>query len=94
MNNSSRFFSFQESDVVGSLALLSRCAPHYLDGALAPGCRGGGCGAGGPDLVPPGCRQHNAVYTILHYLTDTDFPSTKVILIVKCTNIFTHDLLS
>ena len=69
--------------MTGTLALLSTCAPHYLDGALAPGCRGGGCGVGGRDhndQVPPGCRQHNAVYTILHYLTDTDFPSTKVIL--------------
>ena len=60
----------------GALSLLSSCAPHYLDGALSPDCRGGKCGPGG--AVPPGCRQHNAVYTILHYLTDIDFPSTKV----------------
>ena len=47
------------------------------EGALAPECRGGGarCGGGG---VPPLCRQHDAVYTILHYLTDIHFPSTKV----------------
>ena len=91
---------FQESDVSGTLALLSTCAPHYLDGALRPGAGGRGqvlslllfiisviviiiiyyCCYN--DQVPPGCRQHNAVYTILHYLTDTDFPSTKVTIII------------
>ena len=67
--------TLQEEDVTGTLSLLSVCAKYYQEGRLT-----GECGAGGSRCrgVPPLCAQHNAVFTILHYLTDLNFSKLQV----------------
>ena len=66
---------FQEEDVSGTLALLQTCAPYYLDGSLTDHCSGS---ASRCSQVPPLCSLHNAVFTIFHFLTDTNFAVLKV----------------
>ena len=68
------FFVFQKSDVVSTLGLLKRCSPYYHNGELTADC------LNNPRpcvRVPRECIKHNAVYTILHYLTDHDFMSPE-----------------
>lgn len=61
---------FQESDVKSTLTLLKRCAPFYQSGELTGEC----LTYPRPCIrVPPECITHNAVYTILHFLTDDKF---------------------
>jgi hypothetical protein len=63
-------FSFQESDVKSTLALLEKCAPFYHSGELTGDC----LTYPRPCVrVPPECITHNAIYTILHFLTDDQF---------------------
>lgn len=64
------FFTFQESDVKSTLLLLEKCAPFYHSGELT-----GECLANPRPCVrvPPECVTHNAVFTILHFLTDDRF---------------------
>ena len=58
-----------DADVQTALAVVKDCSQHYFGGLLARPC------AGNPDCanVPPKCYKHDAVYKILHYLTDVDF---------------------
>ena len=65
-------FFFQKSDVASTLELLKRCSQFYHSGELTAGCLSDPrpCAR-----VPRECVTHNAVYTILHYLTDHDFMS-------------------
>ncbi len=63
---------FQKSDVASTLELLRRCSPYYHSGELTADC------LNNPRpcvRVPRDCITYNAVYTILHYLTDHDFMS-------------------
>jgi hypothetical protein len=60
----------QESDVKSTLVLLERCAPFYQSGELTGEC----LTYPRPCVrVPPECITHNAVFTILHFLTDDKF---------------------
>ncbi|KAG7174801.1 protein dispatched homolog 1-like isoform X2 [Homarus americanus] len=60
-------------DVINVHRLLRRCA-RYLDLQLEGGCHGHiGC-----RRVPQVCLQHDAVYTILHYLVDAAFLNPEV----------------
>ena len=65
---------FQKSDVSSTLDLLKRCSPFYHSGELTADCLNNPR----PCIrVPRECIIHNAVYTILHYLTDHDFMSPE-----------------
>ena len=64
----------QKSDVTSTLELLKRCSRFYHSGELTADC------LNNPRpcvRVPRECITHNAVYTILHYLTDHDFMSPR-----------------
>ncbi len=65
-------FCLQKSDVTSTLRLLRRCATYYHSGELTAECLDNPrpCGR-----VPRECITHNAVFTILHYLTDHQFMS-------------------
>ena len=56
------------ADVVAVSRLLRRCVRYYVAGALGADCAGEGWQA--CVGVPTACARHNAVYAILHYLTD------------------------
>ena len=63
---------FQKSDVSSTLELLKRCSTYYHSGELTQDCLNNPR----PCIrVPRECIKHNAVFTILHYLTDHDFMS-------------------
>lgn len=63
----------QQEDVVKVHRLLRRCSRH-LDLQLEGGCQGlNGC-----NRVPKECLEHDAVYTILHYLIDAAFLNPEV----------------
>ena len=64
----------------GTLELVQECAPHYRAGLLTGDCAGERSRC---SRVPQHCSRHNAVYTILHYLTDTQF--SQVTLPTTCT---------
>eukprot|EP00090_Calanus_glacialis_P004843 TRINITY_DN13625_c0_g1_i1.p1 TRINITY_DN13625_c0_g1~~TRINITY_DN13625_c0_g1_i1.p1 ORF type:complete len:1432 (+),score=169.81 TRINITY_DN13625_c0_g1_i1:127-4296(+) len=72
--NRTSCFTIQESDVEGSLTLLRSCAKYYRDGSLTSDC---GSHRSRCRSLPPECTQHNAVYTILHFLTDDKFFGDK-----------------
>ena len=73
-NKSLKFLIFQKSDVSSTLDLLKRCSPFYHSGELTADCLNNPR----PCIrVPRECILHNAVFTILHYLTDHDFMSTE-----------------
>ena len=60
--------------------MLRDCAAFYHDGSLTSDCwsleEGDGLDSGLCN-VPVKCKQHNAVYNILHYLTDVKFLSKE-----------------
>ena len=60
--------------MTSTLELLKRCSRFYHSGELTADC------LNNPRpcvRVPRECITHNAVYTILHYLTDHDFMSPR-----------------
>ena len=80
------FLFLQKSDVTKTLQLLKRCSPFYHSGELTAEC------LNNPRpcvRVPPECITHNAVYTILHYLTDHDFMSPRSV--SECVVFYTED---
>ena len=80
---------FQKSDVSSTLDLLKRCSPFYHSGELTADCLNNPR----PCIrVPRECIIHNAVYTILHYLTDHDFMSPENV--SKFPRLFFSPLLS
>ena len=60
--------------MASTLGLLKRCSGYYHSGELTADCLNNPR----PCIrVPRECIKHNAVYTILHYLTDHDFMSPQ-----------------
>lgn len=57
----------KESDVLQLKQLLSDCHKYYIDGGLKGDCENVKC------VAPAKCARFNAVYNILHYLTDSGF---------------------
>lgn len=57
----------KETDVKSLKQLLLECFPYFEGMKLTNDCEQTKCRA------PPQCYQHNAVYSILHFLVDVDF---------------------
>lgn len=70
LHNRSSCLDITASDVQEVLERLESCAPHYHSMKLSHDCASGAPLCRG---VPAECIEHNAVYTILHYLADVDF---------------------
>lgn len=69
LSNKSECTEIDEADVTMVKTLLLDCFPYYHNLKLGNDC----AGDGGKCRVPNECAQHNGVYNILHFLTDTDF---------------------
>ncbi|XP_050706093.1 protein dispatched homolog 1-like, partial [Eriocheir sinensis] len=73
INNRTSCHNITQEDVVKVHRLLRRCSRH-LDLQLEGGCQGPRkCNS-----VPKECLEHDAVYTILHYLIDAAFLNPEV----------------
>ena len=58
-----------DADVQMALEVVQNCSQYYFDGLLSGPCDGNTTCVD----VPSSCYKHDAVYKILHYLTDVDF---------------------
>lgn len=69
MNGLAQMFAdyFQEEDLADVQQLLLDCNEYYHSFKLSNDCVNKKC------QVPVECQQHNAVYNIIHFLTDSDF---------------------
>lgn len=68
LNNRTSCLAITEQDINSTLVLLQTCAPYYHNLKLTHDCSNNDfCG------TPVECRRHNAVFNILHYLTDITF---------------------
>lgn len=71
------YLIFQEEDVTQSLVLLQVCSQYYHNLQLTHDCNENNfC------QIPSECGQHNAVYNILHYLTDIEFLALNVSILI------------
>ncbi len=61
-------FQLTESDLFQFLDLLMHCSYFYHNGTLSPNCFTAGC----PD-IPERCSQSEAVYSTLHFISDSSF---------------------
>lgn len=62
------------------LELLETCAPYYRKMQLVPDCDGSELddpAVNQCSRIPAPCKRHNAVYNILHYITDVQFMRKK-----------------
>jgi len=80
--NRTSCFSIRKSDVEDALTLLRKCVRYYQDGTLTRAC---GAGAKACRGIPQYCTRYNAVYTILHFLTDSNFLSQDALNYTKLT---------
>uniref|UniRef100_A0A182PPZ7 SSD domain-containing protein n=1 Tax=Anopheles epiroticus TaxID=199890 RepID=A0A182PPZ7_9DIPT len=67
LSNKTSCFELNEEDVAMVKTLLYDCFQYYHDMKLSNDCIGSRC------IAPSECKQHNAVYNILHYLANVDF---------------------
>ncbi|XP_055523625.1 protein dispatched [Wyeomyia smithii] len=67
LSNKTSCFELDEEDIAMVKTLLFDCYQYYHNMKLSNDCVRSSC------VVPTGCKQHNAVYNILHYLTDVEF---------------------
>uniref|UniRef100_A0A182Q1X4 SSD domain-containing protein n=1 Tax=Anopheles farauti TaxID=69004 RepID=A0A182Q1X4_9DIPT len=67
LSNKSSCFELNEEDVAMVKTLLFDCFPYYHNMKLSNDCIRSSC------IAPSECKQHNAVYNILHYLANVDF---------------------
>lgn len=67
LSNKTSCFDLDEEDIAMVKTLLFDCFQYYNNLKLDNDCVRFAC------AVPNECKQHNAVYNILHYLTDVDF---------------------
>ncbi|XP_028410313.1 protein dispatched homolog 1-like [Dendronephthya gigantea] len=72
LNNIASCENIDKAMVEKANRLLKTCSKHYHEGTLKPDCWGPKV-SGRCNQVPPLCTKFNAVYSILHYLTDKDF---------------------
>ncbi|XP_035891595.1 protein dispatched [Anopheles stephensi] len=67
LSNKSSCFELNEEDVAMVKTLLYDCFQYYHNMKLSNDCMRSSC------IAPSECKQHNAVYNILHYLANVDF---------------------
>ncbi|XP_058813759.1 protein dispatched [Topomyia yanbarensis] len=67
LSNKTSCFDLDEEDIAMAKTLLFDCFQYYHNMKLSNDCVRSSC------VVPNECKQHNAVYNILHYLADADF---------------------
>ncbi|XP_039441963.1 protein dispatched [Culex pipiens pallens] len=67
LSNKSSCFDLDEEDIAMVKTLLFDCFQYFHNMKLSNDCVRSSC------VVPPPCKQHNAVYNILHYLADVEF---------------------
>ncbi|KFB38757.1 AGAP004140-PA-like protein [Anopheles sinensis] len=67
LSNKSSCFELNEEDVAMVKTLLFDCFQYYHNMKLSNDCMRSSC------IAPSECKQHNAVYNILHYLANVDF---------------------
>ncbi|XP_058467660.1 protein dispatched [Malaya genurostris] len=67
LSNKTSCFDLNEEDIAMVKTLLFDCYQYYHYMKLSNDCVRSNC------VVPNECKQHNAVYNILHYLADADF---------------------
>lgn len=72
LSNKTSCFDLDEEDIAMVKTLLFDCFQYYNNLKLDNDCVRFAC------AVPNECKQHNAVYNILHYLTDVDFIKLNV----------------
>ena len=74
LSNRTTCHDVTDADVASVTSLIQECARHYRSLHLTANCyefspnESNNCRS-----VPPRCQKYNAVYNILHYLTDVDF---------------------
>lgn len=68
LNNRMSCLAITEQDVLSTLHLLQTCATYYHNLQLTHDCSNNNYCS-----TPVECSQHNAVFNILHYLTDISF---------------------
>lgn len=84
LSNKSSCFDLDEEDIAMVKTLLFDCFQYYHNMKLSNDCVRSSC------VVPPPCKQHNAVYNILHYLADVEFIKLNVRSKSTIHNIFTY----
>lgn len=67
LSNKTSCFELNEEDVAMVKTLLYDCFSYYQTMKLSNDCTQSSC------FAPSECKQHNAVYNILHYLANVDF---------------------
>lgn len=72
LSNKTSCFELDEEDIAMVKTLLFDCFQYYHNMKLSNDCVRSRC------VVPNECKQHNAVYNILHYLADVDFIKLNV----------------
>ena len=75
LNGHTSCLNINDIQVENAKHLLSTCSGYYLNGTLKPNCWDFGKNKGSCYGVPQKCTTLNAVYNILHYLTDKYFLS-------------------
>ena len=76
LNGKDSCLSINENEVKKTGSLLKMCSRYYYNNKLKPDCwdfRKNAKGLGKCTEVPDNCTTFNAVYNILHYLTNTNF---------------------
>lgn len=75
LNGHASCLNIDETQVGNARQLLRSCSGYYLNGTLKPNCWDFRRKKGSCDDVPQTCTKFNAVYNILHYLSDKYFLS-------------------
>jgi hypothetical protein len=78
LNGNPSCLSINQTNVENARNVLKMCSKYYHNGTLKPECwdfRKNQKGLGRCNQVPETCTRFNAVYNILHYLTDIHFLS-------------------
>ncbi|XP_031628158.1 protein dispatched [Contarinia nasturtii] len=73
LSNKTSCSDIEESDLSLANGLLNDCYNYYMNGSLKSDCEYFKCS------VPSKCMQFNAVYQILHFLTDNKFNETNIL---------------
>lgn len=76
LNNKSDCLAITEDDMASSLQLLKQCSGFYRNSTLSADCEATDNAREIPRhcrSIPTKCREHNAVYYILDYITDAGF---------------------
>ena len=78
LSNKSKCQDITDDDVQSVHSLLTQCAPYYKNITLVPDCgKDDSQNTDACKKIPKQCKQHNAVFYILHYIADTGFLAQK-----------------